>query len=369
MKKNKLLLLALAPLVLAGCGEGNAAWDPTAEPEVEKTLTAKEAAPTIKAAAKSFAETKGLGFKVEGYAKADVTIKTKATEGITGLADSYQSTVDLSGIEANVAARFDEGILKSGFAASADFKAKLNANLNLFAPDTEKSTESTIVMKDVKETVNSEVSATASYEENVVYADLTGFQPLNELANKLSGYGDTAGIEIDTSSIFSKIKVTVQPGIVTFMLPMLPSLLGGLIDGMASSLESGDTQPGENAAFKKYKDGTYGTTVALSAQQIADFASTFTGGTVEGMDKINGTLNTLIVFSEKGLISVGLKENFSTAEFAPTTTGDVEIPVQSVSATSDAGLKLTFTTGDDVTVNKVTDKSAYKDITPATEEE
>ena len=279
MKKNKLLLLALAPLVLAGCGEGNGAWDPTAEPEVEKTLTAKEAAPTIKAAAKSFAETKGLGFKVEGYAKADVTIKTKATEGITGL------------------------------------------------------------------------------------------QPLNELANKLSGYGDTAGIEIDTSSIFSKIKVTVQPGIVTFMLPMLPSLLGGLIDGMASSLESGDTQPGENVAFKKYKDGTYGTTVSLSAQQIADFASTFTGATVEGMDKINGTLNTLIVFSEKGLISVGLKENFSTAEFAPTTTGDVEIPVQSVSATSDAGLKLTFTTGDDVKVNKVTDKSAYKDITPATEEE
>ena len=138
---------------------------------------------------------------------------------------------------------------------------------------------------------------------------------------------------------------------------------------MASSLESGDTQPGENVAFKKYKDGTYGTTVSLSAQQIADFASTFTGGTVEGMDKINGTLNTLIVFSEKGLISVGLKENFSTAEFAPTTTGDVEIPIQSVSATSDAGLKLTFTTGDDVTVNKVTDKSAYKDITPATEEE
>ena len=372
MKKNKLLLLALTPLVLAGCGE-DAGFNPIAEPTVEKTLTAKEAAPVIKDAAKALGETKGLGFKAEGYAKASLTIKTQAAEGMSGYGESYTSTFDLSGLEANFASRFDEGILQAGFAASADLKGKLNADVNLFTPDSEKSTEEAIVTKDVHENVNSEVSATVSYEENTIYADLTGLQPLGNLATDLLGFAAGAGIEIDTSDIFSKVKVAMEPGLITFLLPSLPNVIGSLLDGVANGLADGTTVPGESVAFKKYTDGTYGFTAGFTASEIMETVSTFgVLPEVEGMDKITGTLNTVIVFSEKGLVSIGLKENFATAEFAST---NIELPeefpnpVKSVSLTSDAGVKLTFTTGDDVTVNKVTDKSAYKDITPAPEEE
>ena len=318
MSKSQPFLLLASSLTLLGCSQvgsnSSSSIEAPTGSEIEKEVMTAHYAKAIE----EMNDAKAIGLALSGEAKVNGSVESYLTQ--SGENNTYSQTIkaEISDLSASFAMKLDGEDAKMSAKASAKYAYESSAIGALF--DSEPNVS-----------YSGDASAAIYYDEKTLYADLTGLSSLFSIFS--------TSPELDNL----KLKQAVSS----------PSFDWEFVDEALEDF----SEISDASDFIQAKDGTYSFVYSIDPSALSDSSSE----TYPINMNWEGNIKAWLSFTDDGFSEAGFTANFAQQESSSGDEGWGTISGHTNKTDVSASLKASFSYGDKVKVEEVSDPDSYVD--------